>query len=68
MEKPAANGLLLPVQYEVKEAGSVLLVRKPGQRHALHRWVIDRRFDSKIAANALLADLGALVWTALAPL
>jgi hypothetical protein len=46
------------IEYEITEAGSVLLVRKPGQRHALHGWVIDRSFDLKKAANELLADLG----------
>ena len=30
------------IEYEITDAGPVLLVRKPGQRHALHRWVIDR--------------------------
>lgn len=47
------------IEYEITGAGPVLLVRKPGQRHALHRWVIDRRFDLETAANELLADLGA---------
>ena len=47
------------IEYEITDDGPVLLVRKPGQRHALHRWVIDRRFDLKTTANELLADLGA---------
>jgi hypothetical protein len=46
------------IKYEITEAGPVLLVHTPGQRHALHRWVIDRSFDLKKAANELLADLG----------
>ena len=47
------------IEYEITEAGPVMLVRKPGQRHTLQRWVIDRRFDLKTMANELLADLGA---------
>jgi hypothetical protein len=47
------------IEYEITEAGPVLLVRKPGQQHALHRWVIDRRHDLNATANDLLADLGA---------
>jgi hypothetical protein len=47
------------IEYEITDAGPVLLVRKPGQRHALHRWVIDRTYDLKATANELLADLGA---------
>ena len=35
------------IEYEITEAGPVLLVRKPGQRHVLHRCVIDRGFDLK---------------------
>jgi hypothetical protein len=47
------------IEYEITDAGPVLLVRKPGQRHALHRLIIDRRFDLKTTAEELLADLGA---------
>ena len=47
------------IEYEITDAGPVLLVRKPGQRHALHRWVIDRTIDLKATANDLLSDLGA---------
>jgi hypothetical protein len=32
----------------------VLLVRKPGQRHALLRWVIDRSFDYDERTSASL--------------
>jgi hypothetical protein len=46
------------IEYEITDTGPVLLVRKPGQRHALHRWVIDRGPDLKTMANELLADLG----------
>jgi hypothetical protein len=46
------------IEYEITEAGPVLYVRKPRQRHALHRWVIDRGPDLKTMANELLADLG----------
>jgi hypothetical protein len=46
------------IEYEIAEAGSVFSVRKPGQRHALYGWVIDRSIDLKKAANELLADLG----------
>ena len=49
----------LQIEYEITEAGPVLLIRKPGQRNALHRWVIDRRIDLKTTANELLVDLGA---------
>ena len=47
------------IEYEIADAKPVLLVRKPGQRHALHRRVIDRSFDLKTTADELLADLGA---------
>jgi hypothetical protein len=47
------------IEYEITEAGRVLLVREPNQRHALHRWVIDPRLDLKTTATELLADLGA---------
>jgi hypothetical protein len=53
------EGGTVQIEYEITEAESVLLVRKPGQRHALHRWVIDRRLDLKAIADELLADLGA---------
>ena len=46
------------IEYEITDAGLVLLVRKPGQQRALHRWVIDRKYDLKTTANELLADLG----------
>jgi hypothetical protein len=46
------------IEYEITDAGSVLVAREPGQRHALHRWVIDRTIDLKTTANELLADLG----------
>jgi hypothetical protein len=49
----------MQIDFEITEAGPVLLVRKPGERHALHRWVIDRRLDLKTTADELLADLGA---------
>ena len=32
------------IEYEITEAEPVMLVRKPGQRHVLHRWVIDQGF------------------------
>jgi hypothetical protein len=47
------------IEYEITDAGPVLSVRKPGQRYALHRWVIDPAFDIGPTANELLADLGA---------
>jgi len=47
------------IEYEITEAGPILLIRKPDQRHALHRWVIDPRIDLKTMANELLSDLGA---------
>jgi hypothetical protein len=47
------------IEYEITEAGHVFLVRKPGQRHALHRCNIDRSFYLKTVANESLADLGA---------
>ena len=53
------EGGTVQIEYEITDAGLVLLIRKPGQRHALHRWVIDRSFDLKTTASELLADLGA---------
>jgi len=47
------------IELEITEAGPALLVRKPGQRHALRRWVIDASIDLKTMANELLSDLGA---------
>jgi hypothetical protein len=47
------------IECEITDAGPVFLVRKPGQRHALHCCRIDRSFDLKTMANELLADLGA---------
>jgi hypothetical protein len=47
------------IEYEMTETGPVLLIRKLGQRHTLHRCFIDRSFDLKTTANELLADLGA---------
>lgn len=47
------------IEYEITESEPVFLVRKPGQRHASHRCVINRNFDMKTTANELLADLGA---------
>jgi hypothetical protein len=52
------------IEFEITEAGPVLLARKPGQRQVLHRWVIDRSFDLKTTADELRADLGA--WAVLA--
>ena len=46
------------IEYEITDTGPVLLVHRPGQRHALHRWVIDRTIDLKTTADELLADLG----------
>ena len=53
------EGGTVQIEYEITGIGPVLLVRTPGQRHVLHRWVIDRRHDLKTTANELLADLGA---------
>ena len=47
------------IEYEVTEGGPVLLVRKPGQQHALHCLLIDRGLDLKTIADELVADLGA---------
>jgi hypothetical protein len=47
------------IEYEITEAGPVLLVRKPGQRNALHRCVVERRYNLYATAGELLADLGA---------
>jgi hypothetical protein len=47
------------IEYEIREAGPVFVVRKARQRHALHRCIVDRSFDMKTTANELLADLGA---------
>ena len=53
------EGGTVQIEYEITDAGPVLLIRRPGQRHALHRWVIDRSFDLKTTADELLTDLGA---------
>jgi hypothetical protein len=47
------------IEFEHTETGLVLSVRKPGERHALHRWGIDRGLDLRTTADGLLADLGA---------
>jgi hypothetical protein len=47
------------IEFEVRDAGPVLLVRKPGEQHAMHCWVIDGRLDLQTMADELLADLGA---------
>jgi hypothetical protein len=47
------------IEYEVTDAGPVILVREPGQRHAFHRCVIDRSIDLHTIADELLSDLGA---------
>jgi FixJ family two-component response regulator len=47
------------IEYESTEAGAVLMVRKPGERDALHRCIIDREADLTTIATELLADLGA---------
>jgi hypothetical protein len=49
---------MVQIEYEITDAGPVLSVRKPGQRHALHRCVIDQKLGLKTTANQLLADLG----------
>jgi hypothetical protein len=49
----------LEIEYKIKKPGSVFLVRKPGEQHALHCCIIDRGYDLQTAANELLADLGA---------
>jgi hypothetical protein len=53
------EGGTVQIEYEITEAGPVLLVRKPGQRDALHRCMVERRFDLYATAGELLADLGA---------
>ena len=47
------------IEYDITDAGPVLLVRKQGQGHVLHHRVIDRNLDLKTTADELLADLGA---------
>jgi hypothetical protein len=46
------------IECEMTEAGPVFSVRKPVQRDALHRCIINQSFDMKAIANELLADLG----------
>jgi hypothetical protein len=53
------EGGTVQIEYEITDAGPVLLIRKPGQQHVLHRWVMDQRFDLNTTADELLADLGA---------
>jgi hypothetical protein len=53
------EGGTVQIEYEITDAGPVLFVRKPGQRHVLHRWDIDRGLDLRTMADELLADLGA---------
>jgi len=47
------------IEYESTEAEPVLTVRKPGERDALHRCIIDTEPDLTTIAAELLADLGA---------
>jgi hypothetical protein len=47
------------IEYESMEARAVLIARKPGERDALHRCIIDREADLTTIATELLADLGA---------
>ncbi len=47
------------IDYESTAAGPVLTVRKPGERNAVHRCIIDREPDLTTIAAELLADLGA---------
>jgi hypothetical protein len=53
------EGGTVQIEYEITEAGPVLLVRKPGQRDASHRCVVEKTFDLNTTADELLADLGA---------
>jgi hypothetical protein len=53
------EGGTVEIEYEITDAGPAFLVRKAGERHALHRCVIGPYFDLKTLADALLADLGA---------
>ena len=46
------------IDFEIAQAELVLSVRKPGQGHTLHRWVIDHK-HLETTADELLADLGA---------
>jgi hypothetical protein len=43
-------------EYEITDAGPVLFVRKPAQRHALHRWVIDRGLSAGRPMNSSDAE------------
>ncbi len=47
------------IEFEITEAGHVFVVRKSGQRHDLHRYIINRNFDLQTMSIELLADLGA---------
>jgi hypothetical protein len=47
------------IEYESTAAGPVLMVRKPGEQDASHRWIIDTGFDLQPVAKELLADRGA---------
>ena len=47
------------IEYESTEAGPVLMVRKPSDREAIYRSIIDTGCDLSAMTNVLLADLGA---------
>ena len=47
------------IEYESTEAGPVLMVRKPSDREAIYRSIIDAGCDLPAMTNVLLADLGA---------
>lgn len=53
------EGGTVEIEWGVTGSAPVLLVRKPGQEHALRRCIIDRGFDLESVADELLADLGA---------
>jgi hypothetical protein len=53
------EGGTVQIEFEVREAGSVVLVRDPGEQRVMHCWTLDRRLDLPTTADELLADLGA---------
>jgi hypothetical protein len=52
------EGGTVEIDCVITDVGPVFLVRKPGERHTLHRRVIGPDFDLKTLADELLADLG----------
>lgn len=53
------EGGTVQIEFSITDAWLILMVRSPGERHALRRCVINRGLDLQGMATELLADLGA---------